>query len=206
MRSVRFFSRVVVVVFALWGMPRSGSGAPCVTNGARRSDCPTRADVPMRTRPRAAPSRRSQPAPQGRDRTVIDHGPVLVPVPRIHVPVTSLPLLTLDSFSTWLADRDWVNVVILDGRLRPNQISIRLRTTPGMWFKGIRIHGTSRKLESQGDRTVGPLVLTESELASATLIFSKAKELGVPRDVYELPGYRLRPLLGRRIAFDWMRD
>jgi hypothetical protein len=140
--------------------------------------------------------------------------PHLVPVdfPTVFVPKTHLNFLRLESFNDRLADNDVVNLVIEAEDLPLDRLQIRLRTTPGMWTKGVESHaggnigGAAVKLEAKEGATTGRHTLLRSELLDVTLILAKAKFLGVYTWMYELPGGALAPLLGKRIIFDWMQD
>jgi hypothetical protein len=125
----------------------------------------------------------------------------------VFVPTTGLHFLSLSSFDDVLPDGDRINLVIEGNDLPSDRVQLRLRTQPGMWFKGVESHaGGIVKLESEDGHTTNAMALRAGELGGATIILVKAKFLGVHTPMYELPGGALKPLLGRRVLFDWMSD
>lgn len=139
----------------------------------------------------------------------IDPGPNNIPAGTpIFIPTTNLPFLTIDSFSNRLPDNDWINIVIEASDLPNDRLEIKLRTRPGMWFKGIEAHsgGGVVKLEAENGATTGSYTLSRASFSDVSLIFVKAKEFGIHHPVYELAAGRLEPVLGKRIIFDWMQD
>lgn len=117
--------------------------------------------------------------------------------------------LTLDHFSDELPDDcDRINVVIEGGHVGATEVSLRLGTQPNMWKKRIsvtRLNGVST-LETEDGGTTHAVILQQSELTTASLLFVKAKAFGNMIPLYTLPGAELAPLLGRVVTFQWFKD
>lgn len=138
----------------------------------------------------------------------IDPGPVLVPVPEVPVGRTGLPLLTLNAFERKLPDQDRINIVVVDTNAGSDRVTIRLRTKPQMWFKGIEIHteGGVVKLEAENGGVTGAAAIRKADASNSWIVIVKAKEFGIHRAMYELPGTALGPLMGKNIVLDWISD
>ena len=91
-------------------------------------------------------------------------------------------------------------------------IQFRLRTQPGMWFKGIEFYdrnGGVAKLEvNAGPGTTSPLLMSRDELRGSTLVFVKGKVFGIHTAVYEMPGasFEDQGYLGKTMTFHWILD
>ena len=172
--------------------------------------CKFTIDLPTRVA-RAAPADGSAAAAPHpfRGAGTIDPGPRNVSVgAAVNIPHTNLPQLRLSSFNGRLTDGDLINVVIAGSGIGKDRVEIRLRTRPKMWFKGVEgwVGSAVLKLDSEQGATGGTYLLRSGELVNTSLVFVKAKEVGIHRPMYELSGRELIPLLGKRVIFDWVQD
>lgn len=112
-----------------------------------------------------------------------------------------------------LPDGDWINV-FSDGCVDGSSVGVSLEVADDLtWWKGLRANGQSLELSGRGQSfpstpwlRVGPITISVRDLPGKTLILSKAKELGIHRDVYQVDLNELAPYFGRNVVFQWRSD
>lgn len=145
----------------------------------------------------------------------VSEGIVLRPVNALPRPSHSLYRLTWRELSLGLPD--WDRMLVAGSPAPPllsGFTSFDLLTLPGIWWKALKIFDSRGRLlqdlQSQEGRVVRGRASTFriSTLNGASLVFSKAKFIGHPADMYEvtLDDQVLRTVQGHVWTFHWVEQ